>query len=178
MGRVRAGRRFIIHAPPGVRPAPRAATAAGAGRLTGMRRAGMGPDMVPRQTNQETSPAGYNASKRSSAEADARSVAGRRSPAIALGPERKARPEEANRPKRGRPDRPSRVGPRFTKRRPGRVHLLSDCAHWCAVLYHFELQMAGVILLGAMLAGGIAMWYRRRRDALSESDVPDGIEDP
>ena len=46
------------------------------------------------------------------------------------------------------------------------------------MLYHFELQMAGVILLSAMLAGGIAMWYRRRRDALSESDVPDGIEDP
>ena len=47
------------------------------------------------------------------------------------------------------------------------------------MLYHFELQMAGVILLSAMLAGGIAMWYRRRREAdLSEGDVPDGVEDP
>ena len=48
-----------------------------------------------------------------------------------------------------------------------------------AVLYHFELQMAGVILLSAMLAGGIAMWCRRRREAaLSEGDIPDSVEDP
>ncbi|MCE2508199.1 MAG: hypothetical protein J4G04_02705 [Nitrosopumilaceae archaeon] len=47
------------------------------------------------------------------------------------------------------------------------------------MLYHFELQMAGVILLSAMLAGGIAMWCRRRREAaLSEGDIPDSVEDP
>ena len=46
------------------------------------------------------------------------------------------------------------------------------------MLYHFELQMTGVILFSAMLAGGIVMWYRRRREAaLQEGDVPDGIED-
>ncbi len=32
------------------------------------------------------------------------------------------------------------------------------------MLYHFELQMAGVILLGAMLACGVFMYIRRRRD--------------
>lgn len=46
------------------------------------------------------------------------------------------------------------------------------------MLYSFELQMAGVILLSAMLAGGIAMWHRRRREAaLSEGNIPDGVED-
>lgn len=34
------------------------------------------------------------------------------------------------------------------------------------MLYHFELQMAGVILLGAMLACGVFMYIRRRRDRL------------
>ena len=32
------------------------------------------------------------------------------------------------------------------------------------MLYHFELQMAGVILLTAMAAGGISLWLKRRRD--------------
>ena len=32
------------------------------------------------------------------------------------------------------------------------------------VLYSFELQMAGVILLTAMAAGGISLWLKRRRD--------------
>lgn len=32
------------------------------------------------------------------------------------------------------------------------------------MLYHFELQMAGVILLTAMAAGGISLWLRRRRE--------------
>lgn len=44
----------------------------------------------------------------------------------------------------------------------------------CNMLYNFELQMAGIILFGAMIAGGIAMWYRRRR-ALSEGE--DGVQD-
>lgn len=34
------------------------------------------------------------------------------------------------------------------------------------MLYHFELQMAGVILLGAMLACGVFLYVRRRRDRL------------
>jgi hypothetical protein len=82
-------------------------------------------------------------------------------------------------------------------------NLLSGAWDLYPVLYHFELQMAGVILLSAMLVGGITMWYRRRREAalskdgapetiddtftipggsrtasLSEGDVPDGIKDP
>ena len=32
------------------------------------------------------------------------------------------------------------------------------------VLYHFELQMAGVILLTAMAVGGISLWIKRRRE--------------
>ena len=31
------------------------------------------------------------------------------------------------------------------------------------MFYHFELQMAGIILLTAMTVGGIAMWIRRRK---------------
>ncbi len=31
------------------------------------------------------------------------------------------------------------------------------------MLYHFELQMAGVILLTAMAAGGISLWLKKRR---------------
>ena len=31
------------------------------------------------------------------------------------------------------------------------------------MFYSFELQMAGVILLTAMLAGGISLWLKRRK---------------
>jgi len=31
------------------------------------------------------------------------------------------------------------------------------------MLYHFELQLLGTILLPAMLAAGILMWYKRRK---------------
>ena len=31
------------------------------------------------------------------------------------------------------------------------------------MLYHFELQMLGVILLPAMAAGGIFLWLKRRK---------------
>ena len=32
------------------------------------------------------------------------------------------------------------------------------------MFYSLELQMAGVILLTAMAAGGISLWLKRRRD--------------
>jgi len=32
-----------------------------------------------------------------------------------------------------------------------------------SMFYSFELQMAGVILLTAMAAGGISLWLKRRR---------------
>ena len=32
------------------------------------------------------------------------------------------------------------------------------------MLYHFELQMAGAILLTAMLVCGISLWIKRRRE--------------
>ena len=53
------------------------------------------------------------------------------------------------------------------------------------MLYHFELQMAGVILLGAMLACGIWLHLKRRRerqaaeeeDSLLDDDAPDTARD-
>jgi len=32
------------------------------------------------------------------------------------------------------------------------------------MLYSFELQMAGIILLTAMAAGGVSLWLKRRRE--------------
>lgn len=43
------------------------------------------------------------------------------------------------------------------------------------MLYHFELQMAGVILLTAMLVGGIYLWIKRRR-ANSQLEAEDGFD--
>ena len=31
------------------------------------------------------------------------------------------------------------------------------------MLYHFELQMAGIILFTAMTVGGISLWLKRRK---------------
>jgi len=36
------------------------------------------------------------------------------------------------------------------------------------VFYAFELQLAGIILLTAMVAGGISLWLKRRRDKLNQ----------
>lgn len=36
------------------------------------------------------------------------------------------------------------------------------------MLYYFELQLAGIILLTAMAAGGISLWLKRRRDQLRQ----------
>ncbi len=36
------------------------------------------------------------------------------------------------------------------------------------MFYHFELQIAGVILLTAMAAGGISLWLKRRRERAGE----------
>jgi len=36
------------------------------------------------------------------------------------------------------------------------------------VFYGFELQLAGMILLSAMVAGGISLWLKRRRDKLNQ----------
>jgi hypothetical protein len=48
------------------------------------------------------------------------------------------------------------------------------------MFYHFELQMAGVILLTAMTVGGISLWIKRRKmkkesEELTESDNPQNI---
>ena len=39
------------------------------------------------------------------------------------------------------------------------------------MLYHFELQLLGVLLLPAMLAAGIFMWYKRRKANQELSDA-------
>ncbi len=36
------------------------------------------------------------------------------------------------------------------------------------MFYAFEIQLAGIILLTAMAAGGISMWLKRRRDKLNQ----------
>ena len=48
------------------------------------------------------------------------------------------------------------------------------------MFYSFELQMAGVILLTAMLAGGISLWLKRRKlekesDESIEHDVSEDV---
>jgi len=39
------------------------------------------------------------------------------------------------------------------------------------MLYHFELQMLGVILLPVMLAAGIFMWFKRKKATQELSDT-------
>lgn len=36
------------------------------------------------------------------------------------------------------------------------------------MFYQFELQLAGIILLTAMAAGGISLWLKHRRDQLRQ----------
>jgi len=39
------------------------------------------------------------------------------------------------------------------------------------MLYHFELMMAGWVLLTAMLAGGIWMYIKRKRETAADAEV-------
>ncbi|MEX0861502.1 hypothetical protein [Nitrosopumilus sp.] len=43
------------------------------------------------------------------------------------------------------------------------------------MLYHFELQMLGVLILPVMLAAGIFMWFKRKKTTqeLSNTDNTD-----
>ena len=47
------------------------------------------------------------------------------------------------------------------------------------MLYHFELQLAGIILFAAMIVGGISLWLKRRKinKELQESVEPDDAWD-
>jgi len=36
------------------------------------------------------------------------------------------------------------------------------------VFYAFEIQLAGIILLTAMAAGGISLWLKRRQNKLNQ----------
>ncbi len=42
------------------------------------------------------------------------------------------------------------------------------------MLYSFELQMAGIILLTAMAAGGVSLWLKRRR---AQKDIDEAKND-
>lgn len=39
------------------------------------------------------------------------------------------------------------------------------------MLYSFELQMMGVILLTVMTVGGISLWFKRRKERKDLDDV-------
>ena len=39
------------------------------------------------------------------------------------------------------------------------------------MLYNFELQLLGAILLPVMLVAGIVLWYKRRKDDQEFSDA-------
>lgn len=54
------------------------------------------------------------------------------------------------------------------------IDFLWDARIYGVLLYHFELQMAGVILFSAMIAGGIVMWYRRRRQSAEDAKLDTG----
>lgn len=45
------------------------------------------------------------------------------------------------------------------------------------MLYNFELQMLGVLLLPAMIAAGIFMWFKRRKvnQELSDAENKDSL---
>ena len=45
------------------------------------------------------------------------------------------------------------------------------------MLYNFELQLLGAILLPVMLAAGIVMWYKRRKadQELSDAENTDSL---
>ena len=46
------------------------------------------------------------------------------------------------------------------------------------MFYHFELQLAGIILLTAMAVGGISLWLKRRkaRKELEEAANADDVQ--
>lgn len=45
------------------------------------------------------------------------------------------------------------------------------------MFYSFELQLAGVILLTAMAAGGISLWIKRRREKLNQLEEESKTEE-
>ncbi len=39
------------------------------------------------------------------------------------------------------------------------------------MLYHFELQMAGVLLFTVMMVCGVSLWFKRRRQQRQEEEI-------
>jgi hypothetical protein len=46
------------------------------------------------------------------------------------------------------------------------------------MLYSFELQMMGVILLTAMTAGGISLWLKRRKERKNLENITTKDDSP
>jgi len=44
------------------------------------------------------------------------------------------------------------------------------------MLYSFELQMMGVILLTAMTVGGISLWFKRRKARKEQEETAENDE--
>ncbi len=44
------------------------------------------------------------------------------------------------------------------------------------MLYYFELQMAGVILLTAMAVGGLSLWLKRRKIRKASEEAAENDE--
>lgn len=44
------------------------------------------------------------------------------------------------------------------------------------MLYQFELFLAGIILLTAMIAGGISLWLKRRNDQIKQMELAENEE--
>ncbi len=44
------------------------------------------------------------------------------------------------------------------------------------MFYQFELQLAGIILLTAMAAGGISLWWKRRKAQIKQMEQNENEE--
>lgn len=42
--------------------------------------------------------------------------------------------------------------------------------------YSFEMVLVGIILLSAMVGGGISLWLKRRRNSLEPSTINENLE--
>lgn len=54
--------------------------------------------------------------------------------------------------------------------RPPKTDLTRPPGRAAVVLYHFELQMAGVVLFAAMAAGAVSLWLKRRRERAADEE--------
>ena len=58
---------------------------------------------------------------------------------------------------------------KFVRLRPA-TDLTRPFGRAAVVLYHFELQMAGIVLFTAMGAGAVSLWLKRRRERAADEE--------